>query len=177
MSNEDPQNQHQQEAANEQNNTDKTQKQAEKNQRKKQDRSGKSVDQSWKEAVQQEKEKLKENQQSEEDPEEVYPEASFQSIVGSFGMQVAIALGQVENPMTGEKNKDLEQAKHFIDSLRVLREKTEGNLTDEEEQHLNTLISELQMQYVNEMKGGGGAPSQQQKPSSGSSSGTTIHTP
>lgn len=134
----------------------------------------KSVDQSWKEAVQQEKEQLKEKQQQNEEAKEVYPEASFQSIVGSFGMQVAVALGQVENPVTGETSKDLDQAKHFIDSLRVLRDKTEGNLTDQEEQHLNALIKELQMQYVNEMKGGSEESTQQQ---SSSSEETELHTP
>ena len=44
--------------------------------------------------------------------------------------------------------KDLKGAKFTIDTLIMLREKTKGNLTQDEEQILNTLISELQANYA-----------------------------
>ncbi len=126
----------------------------------------KNVDEEWKQQVQQEKEELKGQQ---EEPKEEYPEASFSTIIGGIGIQAAIALGQVENPATGEKTPDLEQAKHFIDSLKVLQEKTEGNLTQQEENHLTSLVSELQMQYVQRVKSSGGDVGDE---SSGESGGT-----
>ncbi len=114
----------------------------------------KSVDEQWKEQARKEKEKLKEKakQKQDQDPQQALPEASFSSIVGGIGVQTAMALGQVENPATGETEVDLQQARHLIDSLKVLQEKTEGNLTRQEEQHLTSLLKELQMQFVQEAK-------------------------
>jgi len=124
----------------------------------------KSVDSDWKQKVQQEKEEVRKQQ---EGPRESYPEANFQSIIGGIGIQAAIALGQVENPATGEQEKDLEQAKHFIDSLKVLEEKTEGNLTEEEKNHLEALLAELQMGYTREVKEQGGTPEEDSDTSTG----------
>ncbi len=112
----------------------------------------KSVDEEWKEQARKEKEKLREKakkkQQQGEGPQEAMPEASFSTIVGGMGVQTAMALGQVENPATGQTEVDLQQARHLIDSLKVLQEKTEGNLTRQEKQHLESLLKELQMQFV-----------------------------
>ncbi len=57
-------------------------------------------------------------------------------------------LGTVEDPSTGKKQKDLAMAKHTIDMIAMLQEKTSGNLTDDEENLLKALVSELRMAYV-----------------------------
>ena len=57
----------------------------------------------------------------------------------------------------GETNEDpkprLVMAKQTIDLLEVLKEKTAGNLDNDESQHLAHLISELQLKYVEVSKG------------------------
>lgn len=80
---------------------------------------------------------------------ENFEEADFTSIVMRMATGAYISLGLVENPEGGEKMKDMDTAKYLIDSLRILREKTEGNLEKEEENYLNEVISDLEMKYVN----------------------------
>lgn len=166
----------------------------EENQEQPGDKGDRSVDEDWKEKVREEKERLKEEQETGEGPgrgggpggspaggggapggaRQQLPEASFSSIIGGIGIQAAMALGQVEHPETGEKMKDLDQAEHFIESLKILREKTEGNLNQQEENHLETLISELKMEYVREAKKQGKSPeddSDAEQPDAGTDEG------
>jgi len=75
-------------------------------------------------------------------------EASFSTLVISIGTQAVIALGLSENPMTGKIEKDLSVARLNIDLLRVLRDKTKGNLTEAEEKLLHGLIHDLQLKFV-----------------------------
>ena len=56
-------------------------------------------------------------------------------------------LGQLPNPATGEKQTNLRAAKSVIDSLEMLENKTDGNLTTEEEKFLSTALSNLQDLY------------------------------
>ncbi|MCK9266826.1 DUF1844 domain-containing protein [bacterium] len=62
------------------------------------------------------------------------------------------SLGKVANPASGEIERNLDLAKHTIDILEMLREKTEGNITEEEKTFLNGVIAELQINYVDEVK-------------------------
>jgi len=57
-------------------------------------------------------------------------------------------LGQLTNPITGERKVNMELARETIDMLDLLREKTIGNLSDAESEMLNNLIAELQVTYV-----------------------------
>ena len=63
-------------------------------------------------------------------------------------IQAMIFLGEIPNPMTNATEKHLDQAKLLIDTLAMLKEKTEGNLNDEENNALNNFLYELQMKYV-----------------------------
>ena len=69
-------------------------------------------------------------------------------LLGRFSYEASIGLGMVENPLTEKVEPNLPQAKHVIDVLEMLREKTEGNRTDEETKLLMTLLYDLRMQYV-----------------------------
>jgi len=82
--------------------------------------------------------------------EENLEEVSFLSIVLRMATGAYISLGLVEAPTTGKKNKDLEMSKYLIDSLRILRDKTKGNLNKEEEGYLNNIIHDLELKYVKE---------------------------
>lgn len=76
------------------------------------------------------------------------PPLDFASFVMMLTNNVMVFLGQVPSPVTQQPQIDLEQAKHTIDIIMMLREKTRGNLTDEEERFLQELLPQLQMAYV-----------------------------
>lgn len=72
----------------------------------------------------------------------------FFNYIASLGFQTMIFLGEMPNPMTNQVEKNLKQAKFLIDTLIILRDKTKGNLSKEEDDLLNGSIYELQMRYV-----------------------------
>ena len=57
-------------------------------------------------------------------------------------------LGLIPDPKSGEIHKDIASARRLVDMIIVLKEKTEGNLSEQEQQVVNNLISELQMACV-----------------------------
>lgn len=82
---------------------------------------------------------------------EARPGAQARSLVGLFVMLAGLAAGALEgfeDPSTGQRRRDLQQASELIDTLMLLREKTAGHLTAEESQTLEALIYDLQMRYV-----------------------------
>ena len=134
----------------------------------------KYVDESWKESVEQEKELLSQHipqpgatkspssrpdekstrretppEQSRADEPADPSAVSFLNYVSSLAYQAMMFLGLIPHPETGEQMEaDAEQAKLFIDTLIMLRQKTKGNLSKKEEDMLNTSIYELQMRFV-----------------------------
>ena len=74
--------------------------------------------------------------------------ASFLSLIMSLASNAAASLGMMPHPVTGESGVDLNTAKHWIDVLGMLEEKTQGNLEEQEAQVLETLLADLRMQYV-----------------------------
>jgi hypothetical protein len=71
-------------------------------------------------------------------------ELNFLNYITSIGYQALIFMGENPHPLTQQKEKNLRQARLLLDTLILLREKTEGNLTDEESQFLNNTICEVQ---------------------------------
>ncbi len=65
-----------------------------------------------------------------------------------MGDDYIMALGEVENPVTKEKGRDLSEAQYLIDTIDMLRLKTQGNLSSEEEGYLSSLLNDLRMRYV-----------------------------
>jgi hypothetical protein len=76
------------------------------------------------------------------------PQLDFFNYIASLGFQTMIFLGEMPNPITNQVEKNLNQAKFLIDTLVILRDKTKGNLSKEEDDLLNGSIYELQMRYV-----------------------------
>jgi Domain of unknown function (DUF1844) len=74
--------------------------------------------------------------------------ASFLSLIMSLASNAAASLGMMPHPVTGETGVDLQTAKHWIDVLGMLEEKTQGNLDEQEAQMLENLLADLRMQYV-----------------------------
>jgi Domain of unknown function (DUF1844) len=76
------------------------------------------------------------------------PTLDFFNYIASLGFQTMIFLGEMPNPITNQVEKNLKQAKFLIDTLVILRDKTKGNLSKEEDDLLNGSIYELQLRYV-----------------------------
>ena len=79
-------------------------------------------------------------------------EALFLSIIYSFHAAAMQQMGKIANPFTGKVERDLDAARGTIDVLAMFRKKTEGNLTERESRVITGLITELQLNYVDESK-------------------------
>ncbi len=125
------------------------------------------VDSDWKSQAQAEKEKLRE---SEEETRKAaaegggadgaagrMPPANWDSLLGTFVTQAMMYLGGFADPRTGQPMIELDVARHYIDLLTVLEEKTKGNLSEDDEKNLSTVIYELRMRYVQLAQSGGAA--------------------
>jgi hypothetical protein len=75
------------------------------------------------------------------------PAASFATLVQSILTQVLFYLGDLST-RGGEPMVNLDMAKHNIDTLTVLEEKTRGNLSDDEKRLLDAALYEGRMRYV-----------------------------
>lgn len=78
----------------------------------------------------------------------VMPEVTFSSFYMALYSAVLLHLGEIPDPTTGQREKNLLLAKHTIDTLSMLQEKTKGNLTAEEDKMLQNTLYELKMRYV-----------------------------
>lgn len=76
------------------------------------------------------------------------PPIDFPSYILSYYTQGLVLLGEVPNPYTNKKEEDVEAARHTIDILSMLEEKTKGNLGQEEQQLLGSVLYELRMKYM-----------------------------
>jgi hypothetical protein len=77
------------------------------------------------------------------------PPVDFSTFVLSMGTTALYQLGAVPDPATGERAEpDPLVAKQTIDTLEMLRDKTRGNLDDEERNLIDSLLYELQMRFV-----------------------------
>lgn len=79
---------------------------------------------------------------------EFLPPLDFKSIVYLLYFPVLIQLGLVNDPVTGGPTANLPLAKRNIDLLDILRDKTKGNLEDEEQKFLEGVIGQLKMAYL-----------------------------
>ena len=72
------------------------------------------------------------------------PGGNFQLLVSRLSIQAMISLGILENPLTKKKDPHPHNARMLLDDLAMLREKTSGNLTDEEQSHLDKVLADLE---------------------------------
>jgi hypothetical protein len=77
----------------------------------------------------------------------------FLTFILSLGSSAAIQLGDAPDPESGERHKNVPQAKQIIDLLGMLREKTRGNLTPEETRFLDGLLYDLRLRFVDATQG------------------------
>jgi hypothetical protein len=77
-------------------------------------------------------------------------EMNFASFLISLGTQAFMHLGDIPNPLTQQREKELPAAKQMIDLLGILQAKTQGNLSADEERLLQQLLLDLRLRYVRE---------------------------
>ncbi len=80
------------------------------------------------------------------------PNASFSFFISSLVAQALISLGEVDNPLSKKRDQNLDQAKFTIDTLQIIKDKTVGNLSEDETKLLDTALYDLRMRYVEKSK-------------------------
>jgi hypothetical protein len=85
---------------------------------------------------------------TEDSPPRELPAVNFASFVVSLASSAMVHLGEVPDPVSGQSATDLTMARHTIDLLGLLEEKTKGNLDEDEARLLRTLTYELRVKYV-----------------------------
>ena len=80
------------------------------------------------------------------------PEVTFSTFILSIGSSALVQLGEVPDPETGQTMENLLAAKHSIDILSMLQEKTKTCLEQDAQQLLDTLLYDLRMKYVMKTK-------------------------
>ena len=118
------------------------------------------VDDDWKQQAQADKQKLVEQAeaapetpaqepgQGAEGQERQIPPASFTTLVSAVATQAMMALGAFRDPNSEKVMVDLELAKHHIDTMKVIEEKTKGNLDEEEMKLVEEASYQVQMLFV-----------------------------
>lgn len=82
----------------------------------------------------------------------VMPEVTFSAFVMSLNTSVLYHLGAIGDPVTGEKTIDLDLARHGIDTLTLIQEKTKGNISRDEEEMLKNILYDLKIRFVQTAK-------------------------
>lgn len=73
---------------------------------------------------------------------------TFSTFILGLSTQALLHLGEIDSPLTGKTERDLGAAKHVIDILGIIRDKTRNNLEASEQQLLDSVLYDLRMRYV-----------------------------
>jgi len=76
------------------------------------------------------------------------PEVTFTTFMVGLSTQALAALGEISDPLSGARSKDLQAAQQLIDIIGMLREKTRGNLDHDEDGLIEAILFDLRMKYV-----------------------------
>src|SRR5689334_17442480 len=87
--------------------------------------------------------------------EEIQPgeaDYRFLALVMSLATAAWTQLGKVPHPATQKIERDLQQAQVTVEFLRMLLEKTQGNLKPKEQELLSNIVSDLELNFADELK-------------------------
>ncbi|HUY27734.1 MAG TPA: DUF1844 domain-containing protein [Candidatus Binataceae bacterium] len=76
------------------------------------------------------------------------PEINFVTFLVGLSTEALAALGEMPDPATGKPSRDLRAARHLIDIIAMLSEKTRGNLDPNEQSLIEAILFDLRMKYV-----------------------------
>jgi hypothetical protein len=82
----------------------------------------------------------------------VMPEVTFSAFIMSLNTSVLYHLGEIKDPGTGTTEINYDLAKHAIDTLVLLEQKTKGNLTADEAEMLKNIVYDVKMRFVKAVK-------------------------
>lgn len=82
----------------------------------------------------------------------VMPEVTFAAFVMSLNTSALYHLGEVSDPATGKRIVDLDLAKHAIDTLALIQNKTKGNLEKNEDELLKNILYDIKIRFVKAVK-------------------------
>ena len=88
------------------------------------------------------------------EPSKYDDRALFTRLVLSFQAAAWQQMGKVASVITGKIDRNLEMARHSIDMLAMLEEKTKGNLNEDESKYVSHVLYELRMNFLDEVKKG-----------------------
>ena len=75
------------------------------------------------------------------------PGGNFRLFIQRLAYQCLMSLGVIENPITNTRQENLQNARLVLDDLLMLKEKTVGNLDEEEIAHLDKICTDLEKTY------------------------------
>ena len=79
--------------------------------------------------------------------EEQLPTPDFSSFIFSISTTVLMDLGEIEHPIDKEKKVNIKMAKHSIDVLDMIKDKTKGNLSEQEGALIENIVTDLKLRY------------------------------
>ncbi len=82
----------------------------------------------------------------------VMPGVTFPAFVMSLNTSALYHLGEIADPTTGKRMVDLDIAKHAIDTLALIQNKTKGNLEKDEEELLKNILYDIKLRFVKAVK-------------------------
>ena len=82
------------------------------------------------------------------EPKMPVPPASFEYLVATFRIQTELQLGLLRLDEDQDAEPNLDAARHFIDMLAMIQEKTKGNLSLEEQRLIENSLTELRFRFV-----------------------------
>ncbi len=80
------------------------------------------------------------------------PSIDFHTFILSLGSSALLHMGELDQPDGRESQPDLVLAKHTIDIIGMLQDKTKGNLSPPEERLIESLLYDLRLRYVEQSK-------------------------
>lgn len=80
------------------------------------------------------------------------PPATFEFLIHTLFTQALMALGRIPNPITKQSHRNLPTARHFIDTLDMLEQKTRGNLSTDERRLLEEIQHQLRTLFMEEQR-------------------------
>lgn len=118
------------------------------------------IDSDWKAQARAEKEKMSKQAAEKakpaaaagaagkEAPQGGMPPANFETLISTMATQALFAMGAIPDPRTGQPQMHLELARHHIDMLSVIEDKTKNNLSEEESSMITGTLYELRSRYI-----------------------------
>ncbi len=97
------------------------------------------------------KEKAHDGEEKWSDNELLY-EFGFSTFILSLSTSALVHLGELPDPITNKKEINLQLARQTISIIEMLKEKTKGNLTDEEEKLLDSVLYDVRLKFLGQAR-------------------------